>query len=559
MDNLIHMAQADTPKLVGAAVMLGISFHLAIQPIEFEFVMFHFMAASVISFLGLFYTFAEVGGYGIAGALTRAVIFAGAFNGSLLLSIAVYRTVFHRCCKFKGPFAAKLSRFYAVNLSAKNTQYYKELAKLHENYGDFVRTGPREISVLRKSAVPLIYGPNSETRKATWYGQTGNDPKKNSIHMTRDYDGHRLRRRAWDRGFSMKALASYEPRIKVKTDIFISQLAKRSGEPMNVSAWAMFFSFDVMGEVGFGKDFNNLGTGVEHQAIQGIHSHMSMLGTMGQIPWLLNVLSCIPGAASGYTEFFSFCAGQIREKHKTWDGEKDPQDIVSWLLKAVKDKEPSASPSAEALEDDSRVVIIAGSETTATTLAGALYFLAKCPEKQQKLQQLLQKAMPGGYNDWSYEAVKSVSYIDDFVNETLRLRPALLTGGARETPPQGMQIDEVFIPGNTNVLVSTHCIQRDPRWWTKAEEFIPERFGEKRVEMGTDDAPYLPFSLGAYSCPGKNLAQMSLRCSLSAIIQNFDVSFAPGETGEKFEHETLDTFTVTLPPLHLNFAPRRNS
>lgn len=41
---------------------------------------------------------------------------------------------------------------------------------------------------------------------------------------------------------------------------------------MNVSAWAMFFSFDVMGEVGFGKDFNNLGTGVEHQAIQGIHS-----------------------------------------------------------------------------------------------------------------------------------------------------------------------------------------------------------------------------------------------------------------------------------------------
>jgi hypothetical protein len=37
-----------------------------------------------------------------------------------------------------------------------------------------------------------------------------------------------------------------------------------------------------------------------------------------------------------------------------------PQDIVSWLLKAIKEQDVSASPSAAALEDDARVVIIAG-------------------------------------------------------------------------------------------------------------------------------------------------------------------------------------------------------
>jgi hypothetical protein len=41
-----------------------------------------------------------------------------------------------------------------------------------------------------------------------------------------------------------------------------------------------------------------------------------MLGIMSTVPWLLNVLSSIPGAAAGYSDFFSFCAGQIREKHK---------------------------------------------------------------------------------------------------------------------------------------------------------------------------------------------------------------------------------------------------
>lgn len=104
--------------------------------------------------------------------------------------------------------------------------------------------------------------------------------------------------------------------------------------------------------------------------------------------------------------------------------------------------------------------------------------------------------MPSGYDEWSYEKVKSVSYIDDVVSETLRLRPALLTGGARETPVKGITIDNTYIPGKTNVFIPISLIQKDARWWQQAEEFIPERFGEKRAEMATDKAPYMPFSLG---------------------------------------------------------------
>lgn len=52
---------------------------------------------------------------------------------------------------------------------------------------------------------------------------------------------------------------------------------------------------------------------------------------------------------------------------------------------------------------------------------------------------------------------------------------------------------------------------------------------------------------------------MSLRISLSMVAQNFDVSFALGETGEAFENEMLDTFTVTLPPLQLRFTPRKKA
>jgi hypothetical protein len=66
--------------------------------------------------------------------------------------------------------------------------------------------GPREISILDKAAIPLIYGPNSECRKASWYTQGGNDPTKCAVNMIRDGRTYRLRRRAWDRGLANKGM-----------------------------------------------------------------------------------------------------------------------------------------------------------------------------------------------------------------------------------------------------------------------------------------------------------------------------------------------------------------
>lgn len=244
-------------------------------------------------------------------------------------------------------------------------------------------------------------------------------------------------------------------------------------------------------------------------------------------------------------------------KPQKWDPSAYPQDLVSWLLKSYIDKEPSAPPSEEALHQDSRVIVIAGSETTATTLASVLYFLAKYPDVQKKLQKQVDAALPKG-SAWSYEKVKGIAYIDDIINETLRLKPALLTGGFRVTPPEGLQVDEQFIPGDTNVFVPVYQIHTDPRYWKDALDFIPERWGDRKAEMDTEGAPFMPFSgTGAYSCPGKNLAMLSVRVTLARLAQELDVEFSAGETGEKFDTEAKDTFTAHLPAVMLQFSPRK--
>lgn len=142
-------------------------------------------------------------------------------------------------------------------------------------------------------------------------------------------------------------------------------------------------------------------------------------------------------------------------------------------------------------------MIIGGSGTTATALITILYYLITHRKVHDKLRSQVDAAMPAS-DDWTYEKARSITYIDDVINESLRLKPPLLVGGPRVTLPAGMQVDEQFIPGGVNVIVPIQLLHTDPRYWKQAHEFIPERFGERRDEFGTSDAPFFPFQLGKY-------------------------------------------------------------
>lgn len=234
--NMVHslyeVAQADSYHVFAGSALLGVLFHVSIQFVEFEKFMFHFLAALLVMSIAVSTVFSIFGQVAWHQAIVKTVIIEVIFNSSCLFSIGIYRLLLHRCRRFPGPFGAKLSRFWTAYISSKNAQYYKELEKMQAKYGDFVRTGekrsslhtplppevsqdccvhdansaagPREITVFRATAVSAIYGPASKLLKSTWFGQSGNDPDKCSLHMVRDALKHRNRRRAWDRGFSIK-------------------------------------------------------------------------------------------------------------------------------------------------------------------------------------------------------------------------------------------------------------------------------------------------------------------------------------------------------------------
>lgn len=181
-----------------------------------------------------------------------------------------------------------------------------------------------------------------------------------------------------------------------------------------------------------------------------------------------------------------------------------------------------------------------------------MYYLTRYPAVYQKLQDVLDAEFPRGEVDWSYAKAKAIPYLDAIIYETLRLRPSVPSGLPRATPPGGLQVDEVFIPGDVNVSVPTYVIQRDPKYWDNALEFVPERW----EKLSPDKVPFFPFTRGKYACPGKNLAMMEMTMVVSRVALRYQMELLSDAIAERFEKGTLDTFTMTVPALPLIFTRR---
>ena len=100
-------------------------------------------------------------------------------------------------------------------------------------------------------------------------------------------------------------------------------------------------------------------------------------------------------------------------------------------------------------------IIIAGSNTTITTLIVIFYYLVQFPGEVKKLRvelDTIPNLNPG--------SLQSLFHLNGVTNEALRLYPPVPSGGLRKTPPEGITISGTFIPGDTTIVVPLYCLHR---------------------------------------------------------------------------------------------------
>ncbi|KAF2176885.1 cytochrome P450 [Zopfia rhizophila CBS 207.26] len=476
---------------------------------------------------------------------------AAVYFGTLIVSMGLYRAFFHRLRKFPGPFMARLSKWYGVSLVLPDFQYYWKVQKLHEKYGDIVRTGPRELSVATADAVPLIHGIASKCTKGPWY-DSAKHIEGSSLHSTRSKQDHKERRRIWDRAFNAKSLREYEPRINRHSFALMQKLKENAHEPsLRISNWVNFYSFDVMGDIGFSRSFGMLAKGEEDYLITSLHKSMAPMSVFGHVGWLMNLILRTAVGAKDIRDFMDWTSKVLRDRKKAKVVPKE-NDIFSWLL------DPNDEDIPLHLNADTRLVIVAGSDTTAASLTWLCYELCKNPEAQAKLRQIIDDAA----SDKTFldvEDVANIPHLDGVINEGMRLHPGVPSGVQRETPPEGLRFRDIYIPGNTLIWMPIHTMQRDERYFPDPLKFVPERWTTERPDLLVDKRAFMPFSTGVYSCIGQKLAMMEIRSVIANLVRNFEIEFAADEDGGAAEKKTRDCFTLNVGKLDVRLIPRQSA
>ncbi|GKZ56840.1 hypothetical protein AnigIFM49718_002134 [Aspergillus niger] len=482
-------------------------------------------------------------------ALVTVSLHAATYLLGIFSSLLLYRLAFHPLGAFPGPWPARISDLWLCSQMKNNNRHIK-LTELHEKYGPYVRIGPSTLSVIDPKAVNIIHGPSSRCLKSGWYDHSY--PNK-SLQTSRDPAEHQQRRRLWSTAFGSKQLRGYEHRVRKYRQQLVDRLVEREGQPVDVTKWFDLYTYDVMGDLAFGEGFGCLEQGEYHWATQIMMETMDFVGS--NLPmWLFRMVLEVPGLKSGWYKFLDYCETRLVERMRN---EPDVPDISAALLAPFKGKEPGKEDQ-QWLGGDSRLIIVAGSDTTASTLVSLFYELCHHPDEVEKLRAELAPVVNehGRLGDFYDSDIGHLAHLNGAINEAMRLYPAVPSGVQRIMPPEGITVDGVSIPGNTTVINPVLAMGRSELSYKKPLEFIPERWYQQ-PELINDQSAFVPFNIGTYNCIGKPLALQNLRATVAHLVTTFDVQFAPGNAEIDLIKRSRDCFVLYHGELDLIFTRRK--
>jgi cytochrome P450 len=202
--------------------------------------------------------------------------------------------------------------------------------------------------------------------------------------------------------------------------------------------------------------------------------------------------------------------------------DEDRGDLLSMLMLA-RDEETGEAMTDEQLRDEVLTMLVAGHETTATTMSWVWALLEQHPHVEAKLHAELD-AVLGGRLPTAGD-VPRLGYTRMVVEEAMRLYPPAYVYS------RAVKEDDVIggfrIPGGTLLDLSPYVTHRHPDFWERPDEFLPERFSPEAAAQRPRYA-YFPFSGGPRQCIGNGFAMMEAQLILATVAQRYRPRCVPG-------------------------------
>jgi cytochrome P450 len=202
---------------------------------------------------------------------------------------------------------------------------------------------------------------------------------------------------------------------------------------------------------------------------------------------------------------------------------ENPENFLEAILVAAEEEKVFSDLE---IKGNLLMLLLAGEDTTAHSIAWAISFICKNPEVQKKLQEEADGVLGDDNYLKEYAKNNDFPYTEAVINETLRLKsvaPLLIM-----EPLEDIVIDNyLFKKGAATTLITRFGALNDT-YFSDSEQFKPERWLEKvesKCPVHNTEA-FMPFGFGPRFCPGKNLAFLEMKLVLSIIAKNFTIEMA---------------------------------
>lgn len=216
------------------------------------------------------------------------------------------------------------------------------------------------------------------------------------------------------------------------------------------------------------------------------------------------------------------------------EGARPVPDLLDLLLAGGGGDERQMT--TQELRDNLLTFILAGHETTALTLAWALYLCAFDPVVQEAARDEATGALGQGRaaRPATAEDVAQLPYIRQIIDEALRLYPP---GGfmSRTAMAADLLAGHEVRPGDT-VSLPVYALHRNHRLWEDPASFRPERFADRTA---IDRYAYLPFGDGPRICIGASFAVQEAVIILATLLARFRFTAVPGRVPQPVMIVTL--------------------
>jgi cytochrome P450 len=203
----------------------------------------------------------------------------------------------------------------------------------------------------------------------------------------------------------------------------------------------------------------------------------------------------------------------------------DEGDLLSMLLQA-QDEDGSQMSDAQ-LRDEVMTLFLAGHETTALSLSWSWYLLATHPDAERQFHAELDEVLNGRAPEVS--DLPKLKYTEMIAKEAMRLYPPAYAVGREAI--EDTELGGFAVPPKTQLFAFQWVTHRDPRYFERPDEFVPERWASEAIQNLPKYA-YFPFGGGPRQCIGNYFAMMEIVLLLAAIGQRFKFSVVDGHKVE---------------------------